>query len=148
MVIRCGPLIGKFVLSGVTFRPPRIRVGINGSGIFARNFIRCAVENNRGVDVVAINAPGITPELLLYLIKYNSLYAPCPGVNEGKVSVEKTSEPDGPMCLMLELCGRKIAFFDKKNPADIPWHWMNVEYVLEASEKLVKLADAEVSELY
>ncbi|KAH9280805.1 Glyceraldehyde-3-phosphate dehydrogenase [Echinococcus granulosus] len=44
---------------------------------------------------------------------------------------------------MLDICGRKIAYFDYKSPADIPWHWMDVEYVLDASEHLIKLEDAE-----
>lgn len=121
-------------------------MGINGYGSFARNFIRCAIESDRGVDVVAVNAPGISPELLLYLIKYNSVYSPCPGVIKSKATFEKPFHSDAPNCLMLDICGRRIAYFDYKNPADIPWHWMDVEYVLDASEHLVKLEDAEVCE--
>ncbi|KAM7542601.1 hypothetical protein Aperf_G00000008617 [Anoplocephala perfoliata] len=48
-----------------------------------------------------------------------------------------------PDCIMLEIGGRNIACFDCQNAADIPWHWMNVEYIIDASERLVKLEDAE-----
>lgn len=74
------------------------------------------------------------------------MYSPCPGVIKSKATFEKPFHSDAPNCLMLDICGRRIAYFDYKNPADIPWHWMDVEYVLDASEHLVKLEDAEVCE--
>lgn len=145
MEIRLGLSPGMFILTINYRRPPRIRVGINGHGPIARNFLRCTIESDRGVDVVAINAPDVTPELMAYLIKYNSVYSPCPGVIKNKAVVNKPYNPNAPNCLMLEICGRNIAYFDYKNPADIPWHWMDVEYVVDVSDHLVKLEDAEVS---
>lgn len=106
--------------------------------------MRCAIETDKGVDVVAINAPGITPEQLLYLIKYNSIDSQFPGVIKNKPSFDKPNCPKASNCIMLEIGGRNIAFFDCQNTVDIPWHWMDVEYVVDASERLVKLKDAEV----
>ncbi|VDK80772.1 unnamed protein product [Dibothriocephalus latus] len=124
-------------------RPPRARIGINGFGHITRLLVRCAIADKRGLDVVAINAPGITPEQLIYMIKYDSQYGPCPGVVSDKVEMIKPDK-NTPPCLFIEVCGRKIAYFDKKCPNLIPWQWLNVEYVIETNSNIKTLGMAEV----
>ncbi|KAF6769185.1 hypothetical protein AHF37_12253 [Paragonimus kellicotti] len=42
--------------------PRRARIGLNGFGQMARTLLRCALEDYRGLDIVAINEPNLTPE--------------------------------------------------------------------------------------
>ncbi|TPP60313.1 Glyceraldehyde-3-phosphate dehydrogenase [Fasciola gigantica] len=113
--------------------PRRLRLGLNGFGQLARTMLRCSLEDNRGLDVVAINEPSLTPEQMIYLIKYDSVLGPFKGYLSEHVHVTRaTEENPGEFC-SLEIAGRLIAVFRFPKADEIPWNWLNVEYVLETT---------------
>lgn len=122
--------------------PKRVRIGVNGFGATARLLLRCALLDNRGLDIVAINEPTLTPEQMIYLFKYDSHRGPFKGLVSDKIHVTFASQGhDGEYCNM-EIAGRSIAVFRHKNLVDIPWDWLDVEYVLEMTGEVKHLKEA------
>ncbi|VDP80195.1 unnamed protein product [Echinostoma caproni] len=125
--------------------PKRVRLGINGFGHVARTLLRCALEDSRGLEVVAINEPSLTPEQMIYLIKYDSILGPFKGYLNERVHVNRASENAPSEFCSLEIAGRMIAVFQYEQSDQIPWNWLNVEYVLETTGDCRHLAEATVS---
>lgn len=95
-----------------------VRVGINGFGRIGRMFFRSSLEID-GLDVVAIN--DITSvSLLAHLLKYDSIH----GRLNHSVSVDEDH---------IVVDGSRIKVFSHRNPAEIPWHELDVDVVVEAS---------------
>jgi len=98
-----------------------IRIGINGFGRIGRNIFR-AIDKDPlfgDIEVVAIN--DLTNNATLaHLLKYDSIM----GVYDKSV----TSSEDG-----LVVDGRQVKIFSHRNPADIPWGKLGVEYVVEST---------------
>ena len=95
-----------------------IRVGINGFGRIGRNILRAALHD-KDIDFVAVN--DITDaETLAHLLKYDSIL--------GNLDEEVKAEGD-----TIKVAGRAIKVLAVKNPAELPWRSLGVEYVIEST---------------
>lgn len=95
------------------------KVGINGFGRIGRYFLRASITNP-DVEVVAVNDLA-NLETLAHLLKYDSVHRRFP--------IDFNIEGDA---IVFEN-GRRIQFTQHRNPEDIPWSNLGVEYVLEAT---------------
>ncbi len=95
-----------------------IKVGINGFGRIGRIALRSAILRNT-IEVVAINDL-LDVDYLAYLLKYDSVH----GRFEGSVEVV-----DG----NLVINGKKIRVTAEKNPENLKWNEVNVDYVIEST---------------
>jgi glyceraldehyde 3-phosphate dehydrogenase len=95
-----------------------IRVGINGFGRIGRNILRAALHD-KGLDFVAVN--DITDaKTLAHLLKYDSIL--------GNLPDEVKAEGD-----QIHVAGRKVKVLALKDPAQLPWKDLGVEYVVEST---------------
>ena len=95
-----------------------IRVGINGFGRIGRNILRAALHDKE-LDFVAVN--DITDaKTLAHLFKYDSIL----GNLEEDVKVEGDA---------IHVAGRKVKVLSVKDPAQLPWKALGVEYVIEST---------------
>jgi len=109
----------------------KIKLGINGFGRIGRIFYRAALKNpdfmNR-FEVVAVN--DITDsKTLAYLLRYDSVH----GTLAGQIEVTKEG---------LAVNGNELKVLVEKDPANLPWKNLGVEYVLESTGLFTKEADA------
>lgn len=98
-----------------------VKVGINGFGRIGRNIFRALSRDEffSDIEIVAIN--DLTDNATLaHLLKYDSVM----GVYEKKVE----SSEQG-----IILDGKEIAVSSHRNPADIGWEELGVEYVAECT---------------
>lgn len=96
------------------------KVGINGFGRIGRLVFRAAQTQNRSdIEIVAINDL-IDVEYMAYMLKYDSIH----GRFNGTVEVK-----DG----QLIVNGKAIRVTAEKNPADLKWDQVGVEYVVEST---------------
>ncbi len=99
----------------------KVKLGINGFGRIGRLSLRIAAKRD-DVEVVAINDPFLTVDYAKYLLEHDSIH----GHFDEKVTVK-----DGKLCV-----GKmKIAFFEEKEPALIPWKSAGVDVVVECTGK-------------
>jgi glyceraldehyde 3-phosphate dehydrogenase len=96
-----------------------IKVGINGFGRIGRIVFRNAIEKD-DIDVVAVNDPFIDPNYAVYMLKYDSTH----GRFKGDVSVSGND---------LTVNGKKIRFYQERDPANIPWGETQAYYVVEST---------------
>lgn len=96
-----------------------VKAGINGFGRIGRLVLRNAIEHG-DVEVVAVNDPFITADYAAYMFKYDSTH----GRFKGTVKALE----DG-----IEVDGKKIAVFNEKDPASIPWGKIGAEYIVEST---------------
>jgi len=94
------------------------KIVINGFGRIGRLFFR-QVCQREDIEIVAINDLGDI-NTLAYLLKYDSVY----GRFSGKVEIK-----DGD----LVIDGKKIKYFQEKDPEKLPWGKMEVDIVIEAT---------------
>jgi len=95
-----------------------IRIGINGFGRIGRNVLRI-MEKDPELEVVAINDLG-SPEMLGYLLKYDSVHGRFDGTvesGEGKLTIN----------------GREVQVTAERDPANLPWKESGVDFVVEAT---------------
>lgn len=98
-----------------------IRVGINGFGRIGRNIFRAAMKDPAFADIEIAAINDLTDNgTLAHLLKYDSVM----GTLEGDIS----SDENG-----IVFDGRHIAVSSHRNPADIPWGDMGIEYVAECT---------------
>ena len=95
-----------------------IRVAINGFARIGRMVVRAA-NKNPNVNIVAINDL-VPPDNLAYLLKYDSTH----GIFDGEVRAEENG-------IMVD--GNKVECMSERNPADLPWGKLNVDYVIEST---------------
>lgn len=95
-----------------------IKIGINGFGRIGRCVARIAAQNPN-VDLVAINDL-TSAEQLAYLFKYDSTH----GKYHGVVSNTENS---------ITIDGDEMRVFAERDPANIPWGDLGVDYVLECT---------------
>ena len=106
-----------------------IRIAINGFGRIGRMVLREA-NKNPNVEIVAINDL-VQSDNLAYLLKYDSTH----GRFNGEVLAGQNS---------IEINGKKIECLSEKNPSDLPWSDLKIDYVIEstglftASEKVAE----------
>ena len=98
-----------------------VTVGINGFGRIGRNIFR-AIDKDpvfKDIEIKAIN--DLTDNnTLAHLLKYDSVM----GVYDRDVSADDKG---------IIVDGRHVAVFNHRNPADIPWGDLGVDYVIEAT---------------
>ena len=95
-----------------------IRVAINGFGRIGRNVFRAAYNDNE-IEFVAINDL-TSPETLAHLLKYDSVHGHFPGEVEAREDE-------------LIVNGKSIKVLAQRNPADLPWGDLGVDYVVEST---------------
>ena len=100
-----------------------IRIGINGFGRIGRLVFRAGIVRD-DVEIVAVNAPDKTPEQLAYATKYDSVH----GRFNGTVEVV-----DG----NLVVNGKNVKLLNSRDPSQLPWGEMGVDYVLECTGKFL-----------
>ncbi len=100
------------------FEMKKIRVGINGFGRIGRLVFRAAQERET-IQVVAINDL-IDVEYMAYMLKYDTVHGRFNGTIETK---------DG----LLVVNGNPIRVTAQKNPADIKWGELDVDFVVEST---------------
>jgi glyceraldehyde 3-phosphate dehydrogenase len=95
-----------------------IRAGINGFGRIGRNILRAALHD-KDLDFVAVN--DITDaKTLAHLLKYDSIL--------GNLEEEVKAEGEA-----IHVAGRKIKVLAIKDPAQLPWKDLGVEYAIEST---------------
>ncbi|XP_059442644.1 glyceraldehyde-3-phosphate dehydrogenase GAPCP2, chloroplastic [Corylus avellana] len=108
------PTVSKSRTGGKT------KVGINGFGRIGRLVLRIASSRD-DIDVVAVNDPFIDAKYMAYMLKYDSTH----GIFKGTIKVLDEST--------LEINGKQIKVVSKRDPAEIPWGDVGVEFVVESS---------------
>ena len=95
-----------------------IKVGINGFGRIGKLVFQ-VLQQNPDFEVVAVNDLSDT-NTLAYLLKYDSVHGPF----QGTVEVE-----DGDFVVN----GKKIRVLSERDPKQLPWKDMGVEFVVEST---------------
>jgi glyceraldehyde 3-phosphate dehydrogenase len=104
-----------------------VRVGINGFGRIGRNILRTALHD-KNLEFVAVN--DITSaSTLAHLLKYDSIL--------GNLDDEVKADGD-----TIHVAGRKIKVLALKDPAQLPWKDLGVEYVIESTGLFTDAAKA------
>jgi len=97
-----------------------VKVGINGFGRIGRQSFKAMLDYYPDeLEVVAVNDIGDLPTMA-HLLKYDSNYGRFPGTVEVK---------DG----ALVVNGKEIRFLRERDPAQLPWGELGVDYVLEST---------------
>ncbi|MDJ0837817.1 MAG: type I glyceraldehyde-3-phosphate dehydrogenase [Acidobacteriota bacterium] len=104
-----------------------LRIGINGFGRIGRSVTRLLL-NNPDFELVGINDL-TSPEQLAHALKYDSIFAPVKDVR-----VEGSDMLIGPW---------KARVTAHRDPADLPWTDLGVDYVLESTGQFRKRAQLE-----
>lgn len=95
------------------------RIGINGFGRIGRNYIRAALAQNAGFEVVAVN--DLTDnKSLAQLLKFDSVGGP--------LGREVTYDDDS-----ITVDGKQIKAFAERDPAKLPWGELGVDIVIEST---------------
>jgi glyceraldehyde 3-phosphate dehydrogenase len=94
-----------------------MKVGINGFGRIGRLVLRSLLRYSN-IEVVAVNDL-VPSDNLAYLFTYDSIHGKFPG--------EVAATEDA-----LSINGKKIAVFNEKDPAKIPWKDVGCDYVIES----------------
>jgi glyceraldehyde 3-phosphate dehydrogenase len=106
----------------------KAKVAINGFGRIGRLMFRIA-HKDPNIDIVAINNP-TENKTMAHLLKYDSNY----GIFDADVKVE------APDAIIVD--GKKIAYFQEREPNKIPWKDLGVDIVLESSGVFTDMAGA------
>lgn len=95
-----------------------IRVAVNGFGRIGRTVLRTAL-NDPDIEFVAINDLS-DAGTLAHLLKYDSVFGP--------LGVDVRVEGD-----VMVVGDKRIRMLAERNPADLPWKELGVDYVVEAT---------------
>jgi len=99
-----------------------VKLAINGFGRIGRMFLRAALadaEFSKKFEVVAVN--DLTDaKTLAHLLKYDSVH----GVMDLNITSSQTT---------LAVEGKEITVFAEKDPLNLPWKNLGVEYVVEST---------------
>ena len=95
-----------------------IRVGINGFGRIGRNILRATLQE-REIEFVAMKHITDAPTLA-HLLKYDSIL--------GNLPDEVKAEGD-----TIHVAGRSVKVLALKDPAQLPWKSLGVDYVIEST---------------
>jgi glyceraldehyde 3-phosphate dehydrogenase len=105
-----------------------VKVGVNGVGRIGRTILRVYFErlkknSKTNIEIVAINNPG-EPKPYLHLIKHDSLH----GKLEGDFSFDAEKRE-------IHYEGKKIKFFNFKDPEEIDWSSLGAQIVIDCTGK-------------
>ncbi len=106
----------------------RIKVAINGFGRIGRLVYRHLAELYPEVEIVAVNDL-VPADNLAYLLRYDSVH--------GRPSFVPYAEGD-----FLVVLGKKTRVLSEKDPAQLPWKALGVDYVIESSGRFTHIDDA------
>ena len=106
-----------------------IKVGIYGFGRIGRLVFRAGIVRD-DIEIVAVNAPDKTPEQLAYVTKFDSVH----GRFNGSVEVV-----DG----NLVVNGKTVKVLGSRDPSQLPWGELGVDYVLECTGKFLTKESAQ-----
>lgn len=95
-----------------------IKIGINGFGRIGRLVFRAGLGRD-DVEFVGINDL-ITPEYMAYMLKYDTVHGRFGG------TVDSTEDT-------LIVDGKAIKVFSERDPANLPWGELGVDYVVEST---------------
>ncbi len=96
-----------------------IKVGINGFGRIGRLVFRAGIDSE-DIEFLGINDPGMTPDYMAYMLKYDTMH----GQFTGSIAYDDES---------ITVNGKKIMVYAKFKPEEIPWGELGVEYVVEST---------------
>ena len=96
----------------------KVKIAINGFGRIGRIFFRQAF-GNPDIEIVAINDLG-SPENLVYLLKYDSVYGP---YDKKVESYERN----------IVIDGHEIIILQEKDPSNLPWGELEIDVVVEST---------------
>ncbi len=96
----------------------KIRIGINGFGRIGRCFFRLALQHKE-IEIIAVNDL-VPSDNLAYLLKYDSVH--------GTLSDQVSHTEDS-----IIVNGHKVRVFSEKDPVQIPWGSLGVDYVVEST---------------
>jgi glyceraldehyde 3-phosphate dehydrogenase len=95
-----------------------VKVGINGFGRIGRNILRAAM-GSKDIDFVAVNDL-TSAATLAHLLKYDSVL--------GNLHADVKATSDG-----ISVDGDEFKVLSVKDPAQLPWKALNVDYVIEST---------------
>ena len=95
-----------------------VKVGINGFGRIGRLVFRAGIRSG-GVEFVAVNDL-VPADALAYLLKHDSTH--------GRLDKDVAADGDGFTC-----CGSRTRCLSERDPAQIPWGELGVDYVIEST---------------
>ncbi len=96
-----------------------IKVGINGFGRIGRLVFRAGIVRD-DIEFVGINDPFMSPDYMAYMLRYDTIH----GRFQGTITYDETS---------ITVNGKKVNFYAKMNPSEIPWGEIGAEYVVEST---------------
>lgn len=105
----------------------RIKVGLNGFGRIGRAVTRIALERDT-FDIVAINTRKTPPDMLAYLLQYDSVYR--------KFGKKVEALADG-----ITVDGKKIPATMVGEVSEIPWEQYGADVVIDATGAFTKKED-------
>ena len=95
-----------------------IKVGINGFGRIGRMVLRCSLQHPE-IEIVGIN--DLCPaDYLAYMLKYDTMH--------GRINAQVSS---GDNSIIVD--GHVIPVYAERDPANLPWKEIGVEYVIEST---------------
>jgi len=97
------------------------KAAINGFGRIGRNVLRCWLgREQKGFDIVAINAGSMSPKVTAHLLKYDTVL--------GTLKADVTYTDDS-----LVIDGKVIKLLTGRDPAAMPWKDLDVEVIIEST---------------
>lgn len=106
----------------------KLKIAINGFGRIGRLVLRAGI-NNPNIEFVGINDL-VPPDNLAYLLKYDSTH--------GKLKNQIEARQDG-----MVIDGHFIPCVSLRNPAELPWGELGVDYVVESTGLFTDFTGAE-----
>ena len=107
-----------------------IRIAINGFGRIGRNVFRIMHARSADFEIVALNYL-TDAKTLAHLLKYDTVG----GRFDGKVEVDGSS---------IVVDGKRVQILAERNPADLPWAALGVDFVVEATGIFRKRAQCQM----
>jgi glyceraldehyde 3-phosphate dehydrogenase len=105
-----------------------IRIGINGFGRIGRLVVRAGLKDGN-FEFVGVNDL-VPPDNLAYLFKYDTVH----GRYAGNVAATENS---------IQIDGREMRCLAEKDPGNLPWKNLKVDYVVESTGLFTTRADCE-----
>ncbi|MFM7409150.1 MAG: type I glyceraldehyde-3-phosphate dehydrogenase [Cuspidothrix sp.] len=106
----------------------KLKIGINGFGRIGRLVLRAGLTNPN-IEFVGINDL-VPPDNLAYLLKYDSTH--------GRLKSKVEAREDG-----IVIGDRFIPCVSMRNPAELPWGKLGVDYLVESTGLFTDYAGAE-----
>jgi len=98
-----------------------VRIGINGFGRIGRSVFRAALQGEEFSEIEIVGINDLTDNsTLAHLLKYDSIM--------GRLKAEVKITEKG-----LVVKGKEVVITARKEPAQIPWRDLSVEYVVEST---------------